>query len=610
MAKPTKQMIKQGNRKWVNVPIAIALGLLCFIMSYSDVLYSLDSLYKDRVYQIPRGMNPNIKIIAIDERTLSELGTYGTWPRTTYKTLLENIGDYPQAVAFDVMFLSETNPEDDKEFSDYLATRDDVVMASHIIFDKKVDIDANGKPYINEMHVQGIEEPYMGTNVSSGFANVHADSDSIVRKVNPHLYSDDGEKYNSFAYATYLMSCKQEGITPVEPSVDEYGNQWLYYAGRPFEYETISFCDVLDGKIDPRIFTNCVVLVGAYATGLQDQFSVPGSGNQMFGVEINANIIQSYMEGVFPLPVDRVGVSIAFALIIALFYLLIAFVKMKWSSIAFAVCEVAVVVSGILLYTKGQTIIPSVYLILFFAIAFAVCIVLKYSGEYLAKRKIVNAFSKYVEPKVVEEIVKKGSFDVRLGGENRDVAVLFVDIRGFTPLSESLNPEQVVEILNLYLNLTSNSILGNHGMVDKFIGDATMAIFNAPFDLEDYEYHAVCAAWDIVAGAKDLEEECVKRFGKSVSFGVGVNCGEAVVGNIGSEKRLDYTAIGDTVNTAARLESNAKRGQVLISEKLYKRLEGRVEVNEIGNIPLKGKSEGICVYELTGIPGRDMGEKA
>lgn len=609
MSNTNKFTIGKSYRKWISIPIAIVLGVLCFIFSYSDVLYGLDSLYKDSIYQIPRGMNPGIKIIAIDEKTLSELGTYGTWPRSTYVSLLEQLGDYPEVVAFDIMFMSETDPEDDKVLSDYLATRDDVVMASHIIFDKKVETDAVGKSYINEMHVKELEEPYMAEYVTSGFANVYSDSDGIVRRVNPYIYSENGERYNSFAYSIYLMSCEKQNIAPVKPRVDQYGNQWLYYAGRPFEYEAISFADVLDGKVDSRIFTDCIVLVGAYATGLQDQFSVPGSGDQMYGVEINANIVQSYMEGVYPVPVNRTVNALVFSVIVMLFTYLVSLLKMRWSSVAFAVSEVGTVIVGILLYTKKQIIIPSVYPLIFIAIGFALCIILKYSGEYLAKRKVVNAFSKYVEPKVVEDILKKGSFDVRLGGENRDVAVLFVDIRGFTPLSESLSPEQVVEILNLYLNLTSNSILSNHGMVDKFIGDATMAIFNAPFDLEDYEYHSVCAAWDIVAGAKELEQTCIERFGKSVSFGVGVNCGEAVVGNIGSEKRLDYTAIGDTVNTAARLEANAGRGQVLISEKLYKRLEGRIEVNEIGVIPLKGKSEGICVYELTGIPGRDKKEE-
>lgn len=608
MANKNNFTIDKSYRKWINIPIALLLGVLCFFFSYSDVLYKPDSLYKDSIYQIPRGMNPQIKIIAIDEKTLSELGTYGTWPRSTYVSLLENLGDYPEVVAFDIMFLSETDPEDDRILSDYLATRDDVVMASHIIFDKTVETDAIGNSYINEMHVKEMEEPYMSEYVTTGFANVYSDADGIVRKVNPNIYSENGERYNSFAYSVYLKSCEKKNISPSKPQVDEYGNQWLYYAGRPFEYEAISFSDVLNGKVDSRVFTDCIVLVGAYATGLQDQFSVPGSGDQMYGVEINANIVQSYMEGVYPVPANRVVISLIFAIAVAAFSYLISLMKMRWSSIAFALCEIGTVAAGILLYTKGQIIIPSIYPLLFLAIAFAVCIILKYSGEYLAKRKVVNAFSKYVEPKVVEDILKKGSFDVRLGGENRDVAVLFVDIRGFTPLSESLTPEQVVEILNLYLNLTSNSILSNHGMVDKFIGDATMAIFNAPFDLEDYEYHSVCAAWDIVSGAKELEQTCIERFGKSVSFGVGVNCGEAVVGNIGSEKRLDYTAIGDTVNTAARLEANAGRGQVLISEKLYKRLEGRIEVNEIGVIPLKGKSEGICVYELTGIPGRNKSE--
>ncbi|MGN0691952.1 MAG: adenylate/guanylate cyclase domain-containing protein, partial [Oscillospiraceae bacterium] len=210
-------------------------------------------------------------------------------------------------------------------------------------------------------------------------------------------------------------------------------------------------------------------------------------------------------------------------------------------------------------------------------------------------------FKKYVAPQVVEEIAKKGGYHIRLGGENRNIAVLFVDIRGFTPMSESLEPEQVVDILNSYLNLTTNSIFANGGTLDKFIGDATMAVFNAPFDLDDYVYRAVKTAWDIVSGGNAIESKFLERYGKSVSFGVGVNCGPAVVGNIGCDFRMDYTAIGDTVNTAARLEANAKRGQVLISESVYEQVKDRVTVEPIGEIPLKGKSKGVFVYSLTGI---------
>ena len=218
-----------------------------------------------------------------------------------------------------------------------------------------------------------------------------------------------------------------------------------------------------------------------------------------------------------------------------------------------------------------------------------------------AKKCIEKAFNKYVAPQVVDEIAKDGTYELRLGGEKRDVAVLFVDIRGFTPLSESLEPEQVVDILNAYLELTTNSIFRHGGTLDKFIGDATMAVFNAPFDTEDYVYKAILAAWDIVQGGNKIEEEFFNRYGKHVGFGVGVNCGPAVVGNIGCDFRMDYTAIGDTVNTAARLEANAPKCKVYISQEVYNRVQERITVEEVGEIPLKGKSKGVFVYSVTGV---------
>lgn len=224
-----------------------------------------------------------------------------------------------------------------------------------------------------------------------------------------------------------------------------------------------------------------------------------------------------------------------------------------------------------------------------------------YYAARLAKRRIERAFKKYVAPQVVNEIAKSGSYKITLGGENRDIAVLFVDIRGFTPLSESLEPEQVVDILNSYLELTTSCIFKNGGTLDKFVGDATMAIFNAPFDLEDYIFRAVLTAWDIVKGSEIIDAECMRLCGKHVGFGVGVNCGPAVVGNIGCDFRMDYTAIGDTVNTSARLEANAPKGTVYISDRVYEAVKDRIEVEEVGEIPLKGKSKGVFVYSLKGV---------
>ena len=165
-------------------------------------------------------------------------------------------------------------------------------------------------------------------------------------------------------------------------------------------------------------------------------------------------------------------------------------------------------------------------------------------------------------------------------------------------MSEALEPEEVVSILNRYLELTSSSIFKYGGTLDKFIGDATMAIFNAPLPMEDYIYKAVCAANDMVERSHELAKELEERFGRSVSFGVGVHCGKAVVGNIGTERRMDYTAIGDTVNTSARLEANAPADTVYISKKVVEALGDRIECESVGNIPLKGKSEELVVFRL------------
>ena len=587
---------------------ALIVSILCFLSIYFNIFSALDSLYKDKLYQIPRGMNNNIKIIAIDVNTLNKYGPVNTWDRSLYNDVLTQIGDYASVVAYDVMFMGEMEEGSDNSFKENVLSRDNVVVASHLVFDKLVETDENGNMYVNNKHISEVETPFLGEGVTQGFTNVSTDEDGVVRRMVPAVkyVAEDGTVANeySFAYSIYKKYAEKNGISPIYYS---YNERNIYYAGKPFDYEAISMADILEGKRDPRIFTGCIVLVGAYVTGLQDQFSVPNSTNQMYGVEINANIVQGYIDDCFPVDADRLIVSIALSLIIFVLYIIFTNFHIRWGTFLFILCEAASVVAGILLYTKAFISVPMLYFNVFLAITYIATLVVNYIREVISKRRMSNAFRKYVAPQVVDDIMKNGQYNIKLGGENKDIAVLFVDIRGFTPLSESLPPEKVVEILNRYLNLTTNAVFKNSGTLDKFIGDATMAVFNAPFDLEDYEYKAVCAAFDIVAGAKELEEVCMEKYGRKVAFGVGVNCGEAVVGNIGCDFRMDYTAIGDTVNTAARLEANAKAGQVLISQKIYDRLKDRIKVNEVGVIPLKGKSEGVFVYELVDInpPAKD-----
>ena len=179
--------------------------------------------------------------------------------------------------------------------------------------------------------------------------------------------------------------------------------------------------------------------------------------------------------------------------------------------------------------------------------------------------------------------------------------MLFVDIRGFTPLSENLSPEQVVDILNSYLTIIAEAVANNGGTLDKFIGDAAMAVFNSPSDLEDYVFRAVCTAWDILSNSESLKRECLRKYGVEVEFGIGVHCGDAVIGNIGSQNRMEYTAIGDTVNTTSRLEGVAKPGQILITREVARMSGGRIDISFAGEYSLKGKKKKITAYEINGI---------
>ena len=222
----------------------------------------------------------------------------------------------------------------------------------------------------------------------------------------------------------------------------------------------------------------------------------------------------------------------------------------------------------------------------------------KYAAVAARREKSRNVanYGKYLSPEVAATIAERGEDSLRLGGTKKDIAVLFVDIRGFTTLSESLPPEKVVEMLNSYLAVTTSAIFNNKGTVDKFIGDATMGVFNAPLDLDDYTYRAVCAGLEMAENAKVFAENLADDLKGRVGFGVGINCGDAVVGNIGTSFRMEYTAIGDTVNTASRLEGQAKAGEVIVSDAVYQRVRDRIEFEDRGYVKLKGKADEVKIY--------------
>lgn len=585
---------------------AVVVFVLIFFMTITNLIAPLNYIITDALYQRPRGINSNIKIIAIDEKTLERYGRIDTWSREIYADLIHQLNanedGKPAVIAFDITFSGNVEEEGDLAFANAVKESDNVVVVSQLLYSDRAYVNEQGLKYLP---VEGIVNPFpelMEAAKRIGYANVAQDSDGNVRRIIPRE-SYNGEEYTMFSEQIYMEYMENRNQPTQSIPTDRYGRTLINYSGKPGDYEAISLIDLLDGKIDTRTFTNSIVLVGAYAAGMQDNFKVPNGGaSQMYGVEIHANILQSFLQSRFSVHANPYLCGLILGLLGAIFHLIMRRAKV-WISTLLLVAAVALqMVVGIQLNNHGLSM-NLLYFPLVMILSYIYCLVFSYLAEVLHKRKVMNAFKKYVAPEVVEEIAKKGDFQVKLGGENRDVAVLFVDIRGFTTMSEALEPEQVVEILNRYLNLTTVSIFKNKGTLDKFVGDATMAVFNSPFDLDDYEYRAVCAAMDIVAGGAAIEQEFIERYGKSVGFGVGVNVGPAVVGNVGCEFRMDFTAIGDTVNTAARLEANAKKGQVLISDALYERIKERIEVEPVGEIPLKGKSKGVFVYSVTALKG-------
>lgn len=588
---------------------SLICAVIAFLLAFFGVFETADKAVGDMLYHNQGYPDGKIRIIKIDERTMNRLGEFDEWDRSVYAELVEKLTVSeeikPSVIGFDVLFSSNMDEETDKRFSEACRQHGNVVCGFSYVFTKELEQSEDGTFIVNPMHVSDKVVPYDGLmeSVTTGFVNALMDNDdSVIRSSFIYFDEADGVRTKSFSAAVYEAYMKSVGKEPVYP--DENNVMSFRYSGH---YESVSLCDVLDGSVPPEAFDDCTVLVGAYAAGMLDSYFVPiNRGEQMYGVEIHANVIQAISEGKALRPLSPV----ADGLIAAAVAFILMFICSELSVIkVILICAgtaVLKLIGGAVLFSSGYkwdnltAVIVAVIIAVYYT-------VVHYYRANAAKRSIEKAFSKYVAPQVVGEIIKNGTYELKLGGENRNIAVLFVDIRGFTPLSESLEPEQVVDILNSYLELTTNCIFRHGGTLDKFIGDATMAVFNAPFDTEDYVYKAVLAAWDIVQGGNRIEQQFIERYGKHVGFGVGVNCGPAVVGNIGCDFRMDYTAIGDTVNTAARLEANAPRGTVYISGEVYEQVKDRITVSEVGEIPLKGKSKGVFVYSVTGI--NDYGVK-
>lgn len=601
-------IMKKTAKKILEFIVPLLAATLTSLLVVTEPFFELDSMLCDAVYSQMNGTGDEIVIVAIDEETLAEYGAFSEWSRERCAQLADFLYDEennPAVLAFDIVFSGETDEETDNHLVKSLSVHN-AVTATNFVY-RGTTIYADGAQNYDAWNIEMEERPFAALDnvVNSGFANAQLSRDGFVRSA--QLWEEfNGEKRYSFAAQIYRQYQKSLGKEAVFPQTNSRNQVLFGYSGKPGEFQRFSLKDVLSGSVDKRNFKDKIVMVGAFAAGMQDSFHTPADrARDMFGVELNANIVRALMLGKTSQRAPVAVHAVIAALLVFIYVFTARKMKMYPAVLSVVWLIIADIGAGFILSRCGITI-TLIYPLIVAGIFAAAIFVEKYIEETLRKKRILQSFEKYLAPQVIKQLSKDEEYDFTLGVEKREVCVLFVDIRGFTTMSEKLAPEEVSQILNEFLSEVTKCVFRHSGMLDKFIGDAAMAVFNAPTDLPDYLFKAVCAAVDIRNCGETLGKRLQERYGNSVNFGIGLNCGEAVVGNIGCEIRMDYTAIGDTVNTAARLEAKAAGGEILISEALYERLKDRIDARFKEEMTLKGKALPVKVYSVLGVKNEEF----
>lgn len=599
---------KKGNQ-WKRTLFAALAACIITVIALSGVLGRPDRWLEDVLFQRPEAVSGEVVVIGIDEKALEVFGPYNTWDRTIMAKALRMLNSdsakKPAVVAIDTLYSGETDPVADAELAQAAAELGNVITAASAEFGENLIRAENGGYTLDSYALLGFEESYPALKEVTGQGHINAmyDTDGIMRHAVLYIDLEDEKRVYSMAEQAAEAYLQATGGELVLPETDKKGRFYVPFTGEPGAfYDEISLADLIAGEVPTDYYAGKIVLIGPYAAGLQDAVVTPiDRAKQMYGVEFQANVIEALLNGNYKQEVS--DLVQALILLLVCFGLFMLFYNMKVLHFSLLSLAAILLSSGgsVLLYEKGYILHP-----LWLPVGVLAIYLLSIGHHYIVaraeKQKITRTFERYVDPEIVGEILKEGTESLSLGGKLCDIAVLFVDIRGFTTMSERLSPTEVVAVLNKYLDMTSNCISRYKGTLDKFIGDAMMAFWGAPLPQEDAVYHAVLAALAIIQGAEEISEEVKEITGEELHVGVGVHYGPAVVGNIGAQRRMDFTAIGDTVNTAARLEANAPGGKVYISRSVADQLQGRIRVTSLGNtVRLKGKSDGFEVLLLDGL---------
>lgn len=604
--------MKKLNKNKVVILGNLILLLFVALVYSSHYLQTVDSWLQDYQFKQTATHQPDerIVVIAIDNYSIEELGQY-PWDRSIYAPFLEqlNYPDHePAAIAFDIIFSEPTNEESDLVFQQSLAQYDNIILP--VVGITEGDVFGHSVVKKEEpLTVHSTIQPYSPLAEVAHLAHINrvTSHDGVIRQMWLKLQTDSGEDLPILAYKALQLADHDlsfyEDKTDLKKTKDVIAKHTLTidYNLVTDDFLTISFVDVLYGEIPPEIFEDAIVFIGFTATGLGNEAGIdtgvtPLERNGKL-VYVHANIANQLLHNQL---VTYLPQFVELSILILLFLL---FIWLPWrfktisTFILFILTTATLFITQYYLfkqfniYVYISTIIVAIFIAYIFNLSF------KAYREQQQKSFVTRQFGRYISPDLVKQIVNQG-IDIKLGGVSKHVTVLFLDIRGFTSLSEKLTPAEVVDILNTKFTMITNTALQYEGSIDKFIGDAAMILFNAPLDVEDHELKAVLTAYHIQKNMKPIQQEIMQKYGVEVAIGIGIHTGPVVIGNIGSYLRMDYTAIGDTVNTASRIESGTTKGQILVSETVYEKTNHCVQYSEPVEKLFKGKSKPIKVYEI------------
>ena len=626
--------------------ISIVLVILALVVFFMDPHFlRFMELKALDLRMVSRGQLPTtgqVIIATVDEKSLSEIGRW-PWSRSMTAKLVDSLKEYgAKAVGFDIVFAEpeqSTGPSADAILAKSVKSAKNVSLG-YFFHTSMKDVEFLTEEYINasgsliggSMYSMVREKGHEGdynlitayapvpsikaiaeSGENCGYFNAFPDPDGVIRW-SPLVIKFQDNFYYSLPiallmqyldYPMIVLNLAEFGVDGVmlgdlRIPTDEIGRLLINYLGPAKTFPHYSISDIIAGRLSPELIKGKIVIVGATATGIYDLRVTPFSPVYP-GVELHATVVENILQGNFleqsawTTFIDICGI-IVFGMIIGI---AIPRLKALQGILLVMVLLGGFVAGNTLIFAKYNTWLNMVYPVLTMMTIYLVITVYRYFTEEREKKKIRGAFQYYLTASVINELLKDPT-KLKLGGDKKDLTVMFSDIRGFTTISEKLTPEELVHLLNEYLTAMTDIVFKYEGLLDKYIGDAIMAVFGAPVDQPDHALRSCRTALEMMATLKGLQQKWAAEGRPFVDIGVGINSGDMVVGNMGSNMRFDYTVMGDNVNLSSRLEGiNKEYGtHIVISEFTYEVVKEEVFCRELDAVRVKGKKLPVKIYEL------------